>query len=292
MKSLIFVISILLLVGIASASTVTLSGTCYSGVVNSTNNFVIFNLTNSGNGTATEFLLVPVLQGASSPNASMSIPLVAPGKTYTEKIYLDNFSIPGTYVERFVARYSQGTSTFETLFPCLVAIDQNAQSIIGITALSQSKSGTNITVNLSNIANYQINSQIALYAPPSFSIQNPVRNVTVKPSSTANASFGISLPQFTDSSFPVTVSVSYIMDGVHYATLAVTTISFGGGSAGTSSALGGNLILYGIIIVVVIIIALIAFSLIKKGGKTHSNPPSNETSHESNQGQDKPNFKD
>ncbi len=176
--------SMLLLFGIAGASTVTLTGSCYSRTVNQTNNFIEFNITNSGNGTATNLLIAPVIDGATTNTTSLLIPLVAPGGFYPEKIYLSNFTTPGSYVERFIVRYSQGSSTFITIFPCLVNLGQNAQSLLGITGFSQSNG--NIRINISNIADYPISAEVNVYAPPEFTINSPSRNITINKYSLTN----------------------------------------------------------------------------------------------------------
>ncbi len=262
MRVLFLLISIVILTGIAAASTVTLTGTCYSKIINQTNNYITFNLTNSGNGTATNFLIEPIIDGANSLNSTLLIPLVAPGSTYSERVYLTNFTTPGSYVQRFVTRYSQGTSTFVTLFPCLVNIGQNAQSILAITNLSQSSKGNNISFSISNIANYPISAQVSVYAPPDFSIQNSTRNISFSQYSSTGASFEFTKPQYTNAEFPIVIAASYTAKDVHYATLAVTTISFGGPAA--TSAPTSNILLFLIITLIVIILVLIIISVMKK----------------------------
>src|ERR1700733_1000124 len=106
MKLSVFILPILLLLSIAGASTVTLTGSCYATIINQTNNYIQFNITNSGNGTATNLIIEPVVSGASLVNSTpITIPLVAPNGAYPQKIYLDNFTIPGSYVEQFIVKY-------------------------------------------------------------------------------------------------------------------------------------------------------------------------------------------
>lgn len=269
MKPMFFLPALILLIGLSAASTVTLTGSCYQKIINRTSNYMVFNLTNSGNGTATNFLIFPVTDGANALNTTISIPLVAPGGAYSERIYLSNFTIPGSYVERLVARYSQGASTFSTLFPCLVQINQNTQSLLAVTNITKSKNSGNLSVSISNIANYPITAQVSVYAPPDFTVANPTRNITLRQYSSTNASFAISTPQYTNSEFPIAVAVSYISGNVHYATLADTTISFGAGS--TASPLTGNLLIYGIVALIAVIIVLIALSVILKKRKGRGN---------------------
>ncbi len=243
---------------LAGASTVTLTGSCYSNVVNQTNNYIIFNLANSGNGTATNLLIEPIIEGASTSNATLLIPLVAPGGRYSEKIYLSNFTMPGSYAERFVARYSQGSSTFTTLFPCIVNIETNAQSLIGITGLS-AHDGI-LDVNMSNIADYPILANISIFAPPSFSFPNGTRSVTVNQYSVSNTSFTFSSPKYSNAEFPVAVAVSYASKGVHYSTLAITAISYGSSGAAASQG-SSNILLIAIGLVIAAVLALIVASV-------------------------------
>jgi len=260
------IIAIVALIGISAASTVTLTGTCYASLINQTNNYLQFNLTNSGNGTASNLVIEPVIDGASPTNATISLSLVAPGTTYPEKVYLNNFGIPGSYVERFVVSYSQGSASYITIFPCLVDIGQSAQSLLGITSIT--KSGNHISANISNIADYPITANVVVFSPPSFSISQPFKNVTVNQYSLTNVSFSFGSPKYTNAQFPIVIAVSYLKDGVHYATLGVATITFGSGSGSQILSLGNNLILIVVGIVVIVILALIIFSAVRnKGGR-------------------------
>jgi hypothetical protein len=259
MRPLILLFSMLIFIGISGASTVTLTGVCRSNLINQTNDYITFNLINSGNGTATNLLIEPEIYGASTQNSLLSIPIVAPGATYSNNVYLSNFTIPGSYVERFDTTYSQGASTFVTLFPCLVDIEKSAQSLIQIKNLS--RKGSNITVNISSVAANPIDAQISVYAPPSFTVENPIKNTTIGGHSYSLESFGVSTPQYTNAEFPIVVTVSYISNGTHYATLGVTTISFGG-TGGSAVSGSGNFLLIGIVAIIIIILILILISVL------------------------------
>jgi len=264
---MLIILMLIASMSLAFSSTVTLTGTCYSKLVNSTDNYMTLNITNSGNGTATNLLIEPSLQGATT-NTSILLPIVAPSSTYLEKIYFQNFTKPGSYVENFVTRYSQGSSTFITFFPCLVNINQNAPSAIGITSLALKNKL--IRVNISNIADYPITAQISVYTPPSFTVLNSTKNITVNKDSNSNVSFSISTPQYTNAQFPIAVAVSYVNSNVHYSSLAVSSISFGGGTGSISSILEGNGILFVILAIIIIIIVLIIFSILKNRKDEHN----------------------
>lgn len=265
MKISILAILLIAFIGIANASTVTLTGTCYTNFVNQTHNYMSFNLTNSGNGTATDMVIEPIIQGASTTNTTLSIPLVAPGTAYNEKIYLQNFTTPGSYVEQFVASYSQGSSNFITIFPCLVTINHAAPSLVSIIGFKYKNN--NLQVNISNIADYPINAQISLYTSPSFTVLNSTQNVTLQKYSIINESFAVSSPKYTDAQFPIAVVVSYTKDNLHYSTLGVYSVSFGG-NKDITSIFQGNAVLFIIAAIIIIIIILIIISILKKKPKS------------------------
>jgi hypothetical protein len=261
MRLLIFAVIASILIGIAGASTVTLTGTCYSGIISNPNNYLQFNLTNSGNGTATNLVITPLIDGAIPNNTTIMIPFVAPGSTYAERIYMHNFTTPGSFVERFLVRYTQGTSTFTTIFPCLADFLRGAQSILTITNLG--KTSNNVFVNISSGADFPIDAQITVYAPPSFSVSPSYRNVSIASNSNASASFVVVPPQFTGAQFPVAVGVMYVKDGVHYSTLAITTVTFAGTSPISKlPELGGTLLIISLLAAIIIIIILIIVSII------------------------------
>ena len=54
-------------------TTVTLTGSCYAGVINQSVNYIVFNLSNSGNGPASDIILAPAFEGATTPNSTANI---------------------------------------------------------------------------------------------------------------------------------------------------------------------------------------------------------------------------
>lgn len=262
MKFLVFVLLAIIMVGAASASTVTLTGTCYSGIINDKNNYIQFNLTNSGDGAATNLVITPIMEGAIPNNTTITIPTVEPNTTYAERIYLWNFTTVGSYVERFSVRYSQGTEQFTTVFPCLAYFFKGAQSQLVITGMGRNSS--HIFVNVSNVGSYPINSIVTVYAPPSFSVAPQSKSLLVDSHHISNTSFIVVPPQYSNAEFPIAVGVSYLDGGVHYATMAITTINF----AATQSTIphmstGTILLLGGLIAAIVLILILIVYSVIR-----------------------------
>jgi hypothetical protein len=241
----------------AGASTVTLTGSCALQIVNTAHNAFVFNITNYGNGTATDLYLTPVLSGASTLNGVVLLPVVAPEAHYSESFYLYNFSMPGSYVEYFLANYTQGAEVFSTFFPCMLDVNQSSQSLVYIVTINQSKGTLNIV--LFNYYNGTINATVHVQAPSSFEVPDPNASVVVGPRTQKSISFNISMPEYASASFPISVALAYESDGVHYATIAQTSVVFGGvGASGpklTTIATGA---------VIVVLLLLIVASAIKK----------------------------
>ena len=275
MKSLVFLILLSIMVGVVGASTVTLTGTCYSGIITEPNNYIVFNLTNSGNGTATNLVITPMINVATPNNTTVTIPFVGPGVTYSEKIYLWNFTSAGSFVEQFAVRYSQGTNQFTTIFPCLADFLVGAQSLVGITNLGRTSSG--VFVNFTNTAPYTVNTQATIYAPPSFLVSPLSSNSSVQPHGNVTEGFEVTPPQITDAEFPIAVGVSYVVNGVHYSTLAVTSITFAGIPASSKlPQLGGTLLIISLLLAIIIIIILIVLSIIYSRKKKEKEKLSNQ----------------
>jgi hypothetical protein len=266
MKLPVLLISIFLLIGLAGASTVTLTGTCSPATINQTNNYITFNITNIGNGTASNLVLRPIIAGAhlTSGNGTIVIPIVAPGTKYSEKISLSNFSLSGSYVEIFDANYSQSPSEINTLFICLANIDQSTYGPIQITNITRNSGSLN--VYLKNSVNKAITAQISVYAPSAFSVSPATKNITIDAYNTTNTTFSITSPQYTDASFPIGIGASYVGGELHYEALSITSIVFGSKPSGS---LGQSLILWILLaIIILIIILIIASIIVKKRGKS------------------------
>ncbi len=219
-------------------------------------------------------MITPILDVAAANNTTITIPFVAPRTTYSEKIYMWNFTAPGSFVERFLVRYSQGTNEFTTIFPCLADFLTGADSLVSITNLGNSKGS--VFVNFTNDANYSIAAMASVYAPPSFAVSPPSSNATLQPHGNATLSFRVNPPQITNAEFPIAVGVSYVRDGVHYATLAVTSVTFASAPGATVPQLGGTLLVLALLLTIIIIIILIIISVIisrDRKKKQHSSNP-------------------
>ena len=255
-----------LFIASAEGSTVTLTGSCAAQTVNAANNVFVFNLTNYGNGTATDLYLAPLLSGVSTSNSVVLLPVISPGAHYSESFYLYNFSMPGSYAEYFIANYTQGTETFTTIFPCILDVNKSSRSIVQVSSINQSKGTLNVL--LVNYYNGTINATVHVQAPSSFAILEPDSSFALGPLSQKRLLFNITTPEYASASFPISVAVSYTSNGVHYAAIAQTSVVFGG--TGALGASGLQLTTIAIVAVIVILLMLIAVSAVRK--HVHAEP--------------------
>jgi uncharacterized membrane protein len=72
-------------------------------------------------------------------------------------------------------------------------------------------------------------------------------------------SFKVTTPAYTGASFPIAVDISYTYDGIHYAKIAESSITFGG-----AKTYGFSLSLLVIGAVVILLLLLIIVSVVKK----------------------------
>lgn len=240
----------------AAIVTVTLSGTCTHTIVNQSENYVIFNLSNTGNGDASDFVLYPQIAGTNAVlNSSSALPTVVHDRKYSTQIYFYNLSTPGTYAAPMFASYSQPGGSFSTVFICLISIDNSTQSQL-TAQLRQSGGDLNVEV-LSN-ASYPADAKVEVIAPPEFNVSNPNASLQLAPHSSKNLSFGIAASNIANASFPIYAVVSYSYQGMHYASVGSTLATFRP-LAPTSSSIG--IIMAGVIAVLA---ALIVLSLVRR----------------------------
>jgi len=251
-----------------AATTVSLTGGCTHTLVNGSTNYITFNLANSGNGTATNLLIVPQLSGASTYNSIENLSLIGPGKNASFNFYLYNLSSPGSYAEGFIVQYTQTGVTGFAAFPCLLNINQSGPSQASITKIGFVNG--NLTVTVFDLSQAPLSVNLSILAPPTFGIRPKVSSLSVQPGSFANATFNISIPQntqFVNASYAVAAMLSYAASGVHHATFSTTLISQStGGKQGFQL---GSLIYMLLIAAIIIIVILIMASVIAKRRKPH-----------------------
>lgn len=243
----------------ADTMTITLTGSCNASLINSSNNSFTFNIGNSGNGSATNMALIPLLNGASTRNTSVTIPTVSPNATYSVRFYLDNFTLPGSYAEYIYASYYQGSTSFTTLFPCELSIGKRVSSDIVVLSMNYSHGALDLV--LFNAGHMRTDANVSIKAPLSFSVTPSHKNVILDPQSPSSVEFNITHPNYTGASFPLAASASYVYNGTHYASSAITVVSF---PAKSTKTLTGDFIAVGIAIVILVLVSLIIFSVIHK----------------------------
>lgn len=223
-KLLLFAaLSMISSMGMAGAlTTVTLTGTCTSNIINSANPYMQFQLYNSGNGFATNLVIEPLFSGFSVYNSIKQITQIGPNSTNTTTFDLYNFTMPGSYTEPIIVNYQQGGSSFTTMFYCFVNIEKPAQSLLTVSSDVFSQGVLNVTEI--NIANYTINATVTVFAPPLFTVQPKSENISVQQFSTNNTRFNIKLPNYQNATLPVAISISYIRNGLHFSSLSDVSI--------------------------------------------------------------------
>ena len=256
---------VLLLSGIAGADTVTLTGSCQGSLINATNNTLAFNLSNSGDGIATNLLVLPTIFGASTQNSMIALDHIFPGNATVMRLRLSNFTNPGSYADYFDVQYSQGSSTFYAVFPCLVTMNSKAFSLVSVAGVN--RSGNTVQATLVSLSNRPINLNVSFISPPEFTITPKHFNITIQPQSQAEVYFNISNPLVTQAGFASAISTSYMLNGTHYSSMHVYVVNLAAQASNTSG--GSNTLLYFMVAVIVIILALIAFSVIRKKPNAH-----------------------
>ncbi len=252
-------IAISLLVQISmSSSVVTLTGGCPLYVINSSRSYITFNVTNTGNGTASDLLISASFPGITTINATQVIPTVAPGVKYSKEFPLTHLIGQGSYAVNINATYVQGGSNYATVFPCIIYIG----SLSGGPLIERvSVTGNRMYVNVTNTAPQSIEAQVTAVVPPEFTVKNSTKALTIAADGKASTYFDIITPSFSDASFPVIGELSYEYNNNHYAQMANGALTFGAQVATTS---GGGLgpVLWALVIIVIIVLVLIVISLI------------------------------
>jgi hypothetical protein len=257
-KVFLAIIGLFLATALSTAGTVTLTGTCSQAIINKTNNYATFSLSNSGNQTASNLLIIPQIKGVISLNQSESISYLSPNQNQTQKFYFSNFSAPGSYAEAFVVEYGQGSNTFYALFPCLLNFGNSSKSTVAIEKVTQASNM--LTISVLDLSQSPINISVSTLLPPAFTASPSVQNSLVSPNSAKNFTFNLSYPQFSGASYTIGIAVSYLQNNIHHATLQPYLITF---NPSKPSFLSKYLIFVIVAFGLMIIIGLIIVSLVK-----------------------------
>ncbi len=254
----------ILVIGMVSAGTVTLSGGCTPTVINS--NTITFTLSNSGNDSAFNMVLTPFIQTAQATNSTYSINSLGPGGSATINVSVTKVGEPGTSGAYFVLEYQQGTSVFAAVFPCLVHFFSASSSAVLLTENSTVyKNGTALAkVTAINEAGIPIAANVSLVIPPSFSyLSSKFHVVNLTSFGSANVTFALSYPAGQVASYSAAAFVHYLQNGTSYAYFIPFVIK----PPPLTSSYAPTLIEGGAAAAVVIVILLIAASLMRKKRK-------------------------
>lgn len=267
MKIIFALAALLLLAGIAGAGTVTLTGTCSSGVINKATSYATFSLLNSGNQTATNLLVLPKFAGGTALNTSEPLQSISPGQNLTMKFYFNNFSTPGGYAGSFTVAYSQGASSFFALFPCVLDFVNYTSGIVQVSEINQS--GNTISVSLVNLGAVAFNVSVAMLLPPEFYVYPTNQSVALSAGATQKVRFSFTQPTLSQASYAIAASASYDAGGLHYTSIRQSALSFYNGGAGTSQ-LAQYLPYIIALAVIFLIVFMIAFSMVRKGKRARA----------------------
>ena len=223
---LIAVAAALFLPAFAFSSTVTLSGTCGQSVISPPNGYLIFNISNAGNGTASDLLIQP--SGAGLQQNASTINAMPPGSRDSITFPVNSVGDPGSYAVNMGVTYDQQGSTFSTVFPCIVNIGTSSASAVFERV---SYSNHTILATLMSESNSTLNLTATAVLPSGFYTPEPQRHVQMVPYGSANLSFNLTLPSYGSAMLPAAVELAYSLDGVHYAYLSTATITLSGSAA-------------------------------------------------------------
>ena len=255
---LVSIFAFLAFLNLAHAGTVTLTGSCNATLVNSS---IVFSLSNSGNDSAYNLIISPIVGGATPINTSYAISVLPPGQTKTLFIKLTNFGLNGSYVDSFYVTYQQGFSFFSAVFPCLVFINKLAVSpiyeVVGTTPL---KNMVIVNVSLFNAARTPINGTVSLVIPPTLPfLSNKSYEFTLQPYTNETFTFKLKSPN-NGASYSSAAVASFTMSNLHYSSMATFAIT-------PYVAKGGLLSPLEITTVIIAIILLIALFLLARSIK-------------------------
>ena len=259
MRFAFFIAAAVALLQLAAAGTVTLTGTC-PNALSLSSNYIFFNISNSGTDPALNMLITPNFTGFSTYNSFETINVLGPTQMITKDFYIYNLSYPGTYIEAFLAKYDQGSSTFYAVFPCPVSIGNGTVPKAVISSITGVSSGT-LKVNVSNTGNRTISAIISVVAPPTLSLSPASAAVLLQPGSEQSLSFSFVQPP-SGQSFTTAFALSYTEDGQHFASIMDYIVE--NGNSAPSPQQGGStdsIVIDGFVALIAFILILITLSL-------------------------------
>ncbi len=260
MRILYQTFALLLLIGIASAGTVTLTGTC--GTYSPSSKTINFTLSNSGNDSAYNLVITPTIPNTQTANGVSAINNLGPSARVVASFNITNILRRGTVPAYFTVAYQQGSEVFTAVFPCTMSLLNSTSSQVLLTTNSSIVNGNaTVKIKVFNAGTVPVTANVSLILPPSFTYQS-VRysQVTLAQYQTANVTFSLSAPVGSQSSYSVAAAASYLQGNLSHASLVTFIIR----PPQQVTAGVGSLLLLGVGVVVAAVIVLIVLSLLRK----------------------------
>jgi len=275
---LLSIFAFLAFLNLAHAGTVILTGSCNATLVNSS---IVFSLSNSGNDSAYNLIISPLVEGATPLNTSYPINVLAPGQTKTIYVKLTNFGLNGSYVDAFYVTYQQGFSFFSAVFPCLVYINKPTVSpIYEVVRTTPLKNMVIVNVSLFNAARTPINGTVSLVIPPTLSfISNKSYGFTLQPYTNESFTFKLQSPN-NGASYSSAAVANFNMSNLHYSSMATFSIT----PYVANSALLSPLEITAAVIAIILLMALFLLARSIKNKKRREREHIHEEQHMQEQG--------
>lgn len=268
-KTSLIPLLLILLTGITSAGTVSLTGTCQSNLMGG--NILNFTLINSGNDTAYNLQLSPIISGAKAENLSYPLGSLPSNQGATFLIPLTNITLQGTFIDALVATYQQGSDVFTALFPCAVNMGRSTTSAVFLSVNTLSGKGTSImNVSALNSINTNLTVNVSALFPTSFSfVTKSSYLLHLGPYATQKLQFVVNYPT-TQGSYTGAIVDHYNLENLSYSSFAPIVIS----QTQPAPSGGISLFLLAGVAVGAAILLLIARSIVKNKKKHHEAPES------------------
>jgi len=264
MTKLFYALALLMMAGIVSAGTVTLTGACSR--LGISGNVMNFSLSNSGNDTAFNMIVTPMIQNVQTARSFYAINSLGPKTIETLTMNLTNIDVKGTSAGYFSVAYQQGGDVFTAVFPCLLSFYNVTESPLLIIPRTSTAANGNTTVLLSvfNAGATAIDANVSLMLPPAFTYKSSKYfQLSIAPYQTANFTFLLRFPSTNQVSYSVAAFASYMQNGLSHASLRTFIIA---SNPPVPANFSFMLILLAAVVVVAVL-ALIVFSILRKRGK-------------------------
>jgi hypothetical protein len=256
----LYFISLLFILNVVSAGTVTLTVSCRPISSNSTT--TNFSLLNSGNDTAFNLVITPFIFGAQPLQKTYPINSLGPNSQISMNVSFAGIKQSGAYGGYFYAVYQQGSDIFTAVFPCLFSFFKQTQSQVLISSNTTVGADGNAIVKISafNEGTDSLETLIQLVVPPTFTYNGSENHsLTLAPYQKGNATFRLKIPG-GQASYTAAAFASYSKDNLSYASLSTFVISAQGETSSKLSTLFFDLVMAAIVIVLLLII----FSIFKR----------------------------